>query len=856
LQPESQSTPDFSAPPPLHTLPGIIFSRSCIGEKAMQFLSPACQLLTEYSPEMLLTAAAETLSFNRIIYSEDFLDVMSRIEIALQTQQPYTAEYRIRTQTGQQKWLLEQGVIRWHAPTIPLCIDGLITDITALKQLQTQLQRDAFFDKLTHLPNRSLFMDRLTQAFRRLTRKPDYLFAVLFIDLDRFKLVNDSLGHRVGDQLLFQVAQKLKSCIRPGDTVARLGGDEFTMLIEDVHSLQDVTQISERIHREVSVPFVLEGQDVFTTTSIGIALSTPEYTEPEELLRDADIALYQAKALGRSRYSIFQSGMHIHALARLQLETDLRWAIQRQEFSLLYQPIISLESGQVTGLEVFVYWQHPSRGLLAPLEFLPIAEETGLIVQIGQWVRSTACRQMQEWSSQFPQSKHLFISVNLSAQEMADPSLVEHLTEVLQESALCPHRLKLEITEGTLLKDSEPFLAQLHELKELGIQLCIDDFGTGYSSLSYLSQFPIDCLKIDRSFIQRLEFPENLEIVRTIVTLSQNLGLKTIAEGVESTAQLAQLRALRCEFGQGYTFARPQDTAAISTFLEQQLDANFTTLVTLVLPRLLIHSPSGCYQMLLIGRTAWTLGRSPESAIFLADRIVSREHAILLQLAHSGEFYLVDLGSRNGSFLNQQRIKTPTPLRNGDRIQIGKSEIEFRAATSMIPEENTAPAIPTVLIHQSSKLQGQIWRDVLIEQGVAVIWQSHDMPLEHTLQQLEASGESLPNLLLVDVASLQPDLFGFFEFLRSNYANLSVMLSKGMDTSMDESLRAAAVQAGALDLLPGFRLRGSNLLSNATDIVQKVALVLEALNWPPTHDAIEQSAINALQALIRNETLF
>jgi diguanylate cyclase (GGDEF)-like protein len=822
----------------------------------MQFLSPGCLSLTEYSPETLLTSLETELSFNRLIYSEDFLDVMSRIEIALQTHQPYSAEYRIRTQSGQQKWLLEQGAIRWQSPTVPLCVDGLITDITHLKQLQTQLQRDAFFDKLTHLPNRSLFMDRLTQTFFRLNRKPDYLFAVLFIDLDRFKVVNDSLGHRVGDQLLFQVAQKLKSCIRPGDTVARLSGDEFTMLIDDVHSLQEVTQITERIHREVSEPLVLEGKDVFTTTSIGIALSTSDYTDPEELLRDADIALYQAKALGRSRYSIFQSGMHIHALARLQLETDLRWAIQRQEFTLLYQPIIALESGQVAGLEVFVYWQHPSRGLLSPAEFLPVAEETGLIVQIGQWVRSTACQQMQEWSRQFPQSSYLFISVNLSAQEMAAPSLVEHLTAVLKESSLSPHRLKLEITEGTLLKDSEPFLEQLHHLKNLGIQLCIDDFGTGYSSLSYLSQFPIDFLKIDRAFIHRLEFPENLEIVRTIVTLSQNLGMKTIAEGVESTAQLAQLQALRCDFGQGFTFAYPQDTAAITTFLEQQLDASFTTPVSLMLPRLLVHSSSGCYQMLLIGRNAWTLGRSPESVIFLADRIVSREHAILLQLAHSGEFYLVDLGSRNGSFINQQRVKTPTPLRNGDRIQIGKSEIEFRAATSVIPEEQVAPTTPTILIHQSSKLQGQIWRDILIEQGVAVIWQSHDLPLEHTLQQLEVSGESLPNLLLVDVASLQPDMFGFFEFLRSNYTNLSVILSKGMDTSMDESLRTAAIGAGALDLLPGFRLRGSNLPANATDIVQKVALVLEALNWPPAHDAIEQSAMNALQALIRNETLF
>jgi diguanylate cyclase (GGDEF)-like protein len=822
----------------------------------MTFLSPACLALTEYSPEALFGESPDSFSFNRVIYPEDFLDLMSRIGIALQTHQPYNAEYRIRTKSGQQKWLLEQGSIRWYSASVPFCIDGIITDITYLKQIQAQLQRDAFFDKLTHLPNRSLFMDRLEQSVRRLTRKPDYMFSVLFLDLDRFKVVNDSLGHRAGDQLLFQVAQKLKSCIRPGDTVARLGGDEFTMLIDDVHSLQDVTQVSERILREMSTPVPLEGQEVFTTTSIGIALSTLDYTEPEELLRDADIALYQAKALGRARYSIFQSGMHIHALERMQLETDLRWAIQRQEFQLHYQPIISLETGQVVGLEAFVYWQHPSRGLLSPLDFLPVAEETGLIIPIGQWVRSVVCQQMQDWSTQLPRTHHLFISVNLSAQEISDPSLVEHLTTILHQSSLSPHRLKLEITEGTLMKDSEPILARLGHVKALGIQLCIDDFGTGYSSLSYLNQFPIDFLKIDRSFIQRIEVPENLEIVRTIVSLTQNLGLKAIAEGIENTAQLAQLRALRCEFGQGFMFARPQDTAMTTTFLEEQLDANFTTSITVTLPRLLIHGASGSYQMLLIGRTAWTLGRSQESSIFLADRMVSREHAILLQLLHSGEFYLVDLGSRNGSFLNQQRIKTPTPLRNGDRIRIGKSEIEFRSAASLSSEEQSAHLAPTILIYQSSKLQGQIWRDILVEQGISVIWQSHDIPLEDTLQQLEASGETLPNLLLIDVSSLQPDLLAFFDFLRANYSSLPVMLSKGMDTSVDEALRASAIQAGALDLLPGFRLRGSNLLSNASDIAQKVSLVLETLQWPPVEEAIQQAAFNALQSLIRNETLF
>lgn len=438
-------------------------------------------------------------------------------------------------------------------------------DITEQRKVREQLSYQAFHDALTGLPNRLLFIDRLTQAIERLKRHPDTRFAVLFLDLDRFKLVNDSLGHPIGDQLLIAIAARLEGCLRTSDTIARLGGDEFAILLEDIQDVSDACRAAERILQELSVPFNLDSQQVFTTVSIGIVLGLSHHEQVEDLLRNADIAMYRAKALGKARYEVFDAIMHAQAKALLQLENDLRRAMDNCEFEVYYQPIISLISNKLIGFEALVRWRHPKRGLISPAEFIPIAEETGLILEIDLWVLQEACYQTQLWQQQFNNfNQPLTISVNLSSKHFTRSDLVEPILLVLEETGLNASSLKLEITETVIIDNPESATTILAQLKALGIGLSIDDFGTGYSSLSYLHRFPFDIMKIDRFFINRLDQEnESLEIVRTIMMLAQNLGMVVIAEGVESSEQLAKLQELRCEYAQGYFFAPPlpQDVA-------------------------------------------------------------------------------------------------------------------------------------------------------------------------------------------------------------------------------------------------------------------------------------------------------
>jgi diguanylate cyclase (GGDEF)-like protein/PAS domain S-box-containing protein len=465
---------------------------------------------------------------------------------------------------------------------------SIIRDITTRKRAEEKLYHNAFHDALTGLPNRSLFLERLSKALAQ-QQEGEYLFAVLFLDLDGFKVINDSLGHMAGDQLLVELAQRLRVCLEPEDTLARFGGDEFTILLENVTGLEQVTQVADRIQAALADSIQVNSLDIFTTTSIGIVLGDRSLTQPEDLLRSADTALYQAKAKGGTCSAVFDAEMHERAMLRLKLETDLRWALNDTKITLVpfeqmqphpnfllhYQPIISLRTQQLAGFEALVRWQHPELGMVSPAEFIPIAEETGLIVPLGWIVLQEACRQMRIWQDQNPHRSHLTMSVNLSVKQFSQPNLVEQVRHVLQATGLKPDRLKLEITESAIMDNAETATRMLGELKALGVQIALDDFGTGYSSLAYLHRLPIDTLKIDRSFVNRVDSDgEQLEITRAIVSLAWNLGMDVVAEGVETVKQLAQLKSLRCEYAQGFFFARPLSAEVAATMISQELHLN------------------------------------------------------------------------------------------------------------------------------------------------------------------------------------------------------------------------------------------------------------------------------------------
>ncbi len=435
-----------------------------------------------------------------------------------------------------------------------------IRDITERKAAESRIAHEAFHDALTGLPNRKLFIEHLHQAIAHTERHAEYMYAVLFLDLDRFKFVNDTLGHVIGDQFLGAIARKLEAIVRPEDIVARLGGDEFTILLSDIGHISDTTRVANRINHELSLPFKLGGHDVFTTASIGIALSLYGYSETEEVLRDADTAMYRAKSLGGGRYEIFDASMHASVMTSLKLEADLRLAVAREELRLYYQPIVALEDNRIVGFEALVRWQHPERGLVLPDEFIPIAEETGLIMAIGHWVLNESCRQLRQWQDDFHGDLSMSVNVNLSCKEFSQANFSKQVGSILEQTGVSAGSLKLEITESTVMEEAEAATAMLGQLKDLGVKLHIDDFGTGYSSLSNLHYFHVDGLKIDRSFVGRMgPGAENSEIVQTIIQLAHNLGLEVTAEGVETAEQLSRLRALGCKYGQGYLFSKPVD---------------------------------------------------------------------------------------------------------------------------------------------------------------------------------------------------------------------------------------------------------------------------------------------------------
>ena len=550
-------------------LPGMVYQYlPCKdGADAFTYVSSSSNQLFELAPETVLQDAD---SLWDLIHPDDLQSLQNSVAAAIQHSLPWEWEGRIITPSGQLKWI--QGHSRPQKTAAGEVWDGLLLDITERKQAEEHLQYNAFHDALTGLPNRALFIDRLMQAIARVKRHKDYLFAVLFLDLDRFKVINDSLGHLLGDQLLLAIASRLKVCLRPTDTVARFGGDEFTILLEEFNDFGDVLRLINRVQQKLTLPFTLNGQEVFTSASIGIALSTTGYDQPEDILRDADIAMYRAKAEGRACYEFFTADMHLQAVTRLQLETELRQAIDCQEFRVYYQPIVSLATGKLTGFEALVRWQHPQQGLVLPGQFMSTAIETGLSIAIDQWVLYEACRQTKQWQQLLHESvlnvQKLTISVNLGKPQFMQQQLVPQISQVLQQTGLDAKSLKLEIVESVIMEHGNGVTEKLKLLRNEGIHLDIDDFGTGYSSLARLHRFPINGLKIDRSFISGGDVEQGLAIVETIVTLAKKLGVEVTAEGVETAEQLALVRRLNCESGQGYFFSSPLDSEAALALIE------------------------------------------------------------------------------------------------------------------------------------------------------------------------------------------------------------------------------------------------------------------------------------------------
>lgn len=505
------------------------------------------------------------------VHPDDAEDCLRRWEHSAATGDFFEMEYRLLRHDGVYRWHMSRAncgrdengtIVRWF---------GTNTDIDDQKQSETKLNFYARHDPLTNLPNRSEFMNHLRMAIDRADGNQMTRFAVLFLDLDRFKVINDSLGHLVGDELLRQIAERLQNHVRPGDVVARLGGDEFTILLNRTGSISDVSQVAERVQRNLSRPFKIDGFEVFTSASIGIIVSDEIMRQPEDFLRDADSAMYRAKEAGKARYEIFDRAMHAHNLNLLELETDLRHAVERKEFELLYQPIVDLVTGSVHEFEALIRWRHPRHGLVGPDNFVSSAEESGLIIPIGDWIVREACSQLVEWQKK--SSVELSVSVNLSAKQLMHPTLIEQISSALSETNLSAKQLKLEVTETNVMEHSERSMSVLSELSKLGVSLSTDDFGTGYSSLSYLRRFPFDRLKIDRSFIDEMGSSEkNVAIVKTILMLGENLGIEVVAEGIETEDQLERLRSMGCRLGQGYLFSRPVDAPSAAKILQYGIE--------------------------------------------------------------------------------------------------------------------------------------------------------------------------------------------------------------------------------------------------------------------------------------------
>lgn len=531
------------------------------------YQSPSVTPVFGYQPEDLVGTELQSL-----VHPDDVRSVVKTLIETATTSSSERIECRVRSAGGAWRHVESAVTARLDDPSIK----GMVLntrDITERIELEEELAHQAFHDSLTGLANRILFRDRVNHALARMRRRTNPV-AVLLLDLDGFKTVNDSLGHAFGDEFLIAVADRLRTLLRPSDTPSRLGGDEFAVLLEDLNAPADATLVAGRILEALCLPFVVQGKEIVIAASIGVTIATGVAEDADDLLRNADVAMYTAKDRGRRRVELFQPSMHKAMLDRMDLEADLRRALERGEFFLNYQPTVALATGRISGMEALVRWQCPSRGTVPPGLFISVAEDTGLIVPLGRWVLEEACRQAVSWNEQFGPDAPSTMSVNLSAKQLNDENLVSEVAEIIDRTGIDPRRLVLEITESAVMTDAETMASRLHQLKELGVRLAIDDFGTGYSSMSYLCSFPIDILKIDRSFVSGVgDEPQKMGIVRTILELGRILELQTVAEGIEFSAEMEELRALECDLGQGYWFARPLSVEHAGVMFSEQAAA-------------------------------------------------------------------------------------------------------------------------------------------------------------------------------------------------------------------------------------------------------------------------------------------
>lgn len=524
----------------------------------------------------LSPAAAVGEGWKQGIHPDDLDRVVAAWTQSIQENRSYQLEYRFQSPDGHVTWAYGQTNVEQDAEGQVIGYVGTVTDISDLKQAQELASHNALHDSLTDLPNRTLLLERLELTLNKARRYETYQYAVLFLDLDRFKLINDSLGHMVGDQLLTKMAQNLKTHLRDIDLVSRLGGDEFVILLEDTHDSETVLQIVERILASCQTPFIIGPHEIFITLSMGIVLGTSDYRQASDVIRDADIAMYHAKVQGKNAYQFFDVSMHTKAQTRFTLETELRKALEQEEFTVYYQPVLEVSNNNLVGFEALVRWEHPTRGLISPDDFIPIAEGIGLIGRLDHWVFAHACRQMVCWKTQFLDCFPLTISINLSAQSLRNTHMLQEIDDIMIETGIVGGTVILEITESMLIEDIDQTIELLAQLASRNIKISIDDFGTGYSSLNYLHRLPVHALKIDRSFVSQMAENDNYQVVSTIISLADQLDLTVVAEGIELSQQLKQLQKLGCKLGQGYLFSKPLAAAEIETHFLSTTVANPT----------------------------------------------------------------------------------------------------------------------------------------------------------------------------------------------------------------------------------------------------------------------------------------